>query len=45
MITLPAGWAIFLLSEISIVFRLLQQLQFVDLVKNYVDPRSNEFAV
>jgi len=26
MITLPAGWVIFLLSEISIVFRLLQQL-------------------
>ena len=28
----------------SIVCRLLQQLQFVDLVKNSVDPRSNEFA-
>jgi UDP-N-acetylmuramate dehydrogenase len=28
----------------SIVFRLLQQLQFVDVVKNSVDPRSNEFA-
>jgi len=45
MVTLPADRAVFPLSEISVVFRLLQQLQFVDLVKNSADLRRNEFAV
>ena len=31
--------------EISIVIRLLRQLEFVDPSKNSVDPPSNEFAI
>jgi len=31
--------------EISVVIRLLQQLQFVDPLKNSVDRQRNDFAV
>lgn len=41
----PANPAEFRRCGFSVVFRLLRQLQFVDLLKNSVDPRSSEFAL
>jgi hypothetical protein len=43
--SLPSNCAVFPPCEISVVIRLLGPLQFVDPVKNSVDPRSNEFGI
>jgi hypothetical protein len=43
--SLPRYFPIFPPREISVVLRLLGRLQFVDPLKNSVDPPRNEFAI